>query len=209
MKPYCSIGTLLSVIVVTCSFLRADPPANQNQQVASVEQLKSEAFKALRGGDFDRSNQLIAQAASLSSDPGLTQMSMWVKDFESQRQTFQTERHTQYDKAVGDVQKLLAHQKDTYAIDAAAKAYSLADDKDAFRKEIWVQNLLKKSVQMAADFESSEQWLKTARLYSDLSQIEPANPEWKDRLKLVMRRIRLLATYTPEALKAVQDSEVK
>ena len=62
---------------------------------------------------------------------------------------------------------------------------------------------------MAADNEGSEQWLKTARLYSDLSQMEPSNPEWKDRLKLVMRRIRLLATYTPDALKTAQDAETK
>ena len=83
-------------------------------------------------------------------------MSLWVKDFESQRQTFQAERHKQYDKAVGDVQKLLENHKDTYAIDGAARAYSLADDKDAFRDEVWVQNLLKKSVQMATEFEASE-----------------------------------------------------
>ena len=44
------------------------------------------------------------------------------------------------------MQKLLENQKDTYAIDAAARAYSLADDKDAFRKEVWVQDLLKKSI---------------------------------------------------------------
>src|SRR5438876_8105471 len=167
MKRTPLLATLLSVIVLSSSFLRADPPANE--QLAS-EQLKSEAFKALRGGDFDRTNQLIAKAASLSSDPHLTQMSLWVKDFDTQRQTFQAERHKQYDKAVGDVQKLLEHHKDTYSIDAAARAYSLADDKDAFRKEIWVKDLLKKSIQMATDFESSEQWLKTARLYSDISQ---------------------------------------
>src|SRR3954463_7543178 len=171
MKRNCVFATLLSAIVLTSSFLRADPPANE--QVATVQQLKSEAFKALRGGNFDRTNQLIAKAASISGDPGLTQMSTWVKDFESQRQTFQSERHKQYEKAVGDVQKLIKNHKDTYATDAAARAYSLADDKDAFRKESWVQDLLKTTVQMASSFESTEQWLKTARLYSDLSQIEP------------------------------------
>src|SRR5215207_5558203 len=192
MKQRIVLGTLLSVLVLCSSLLRAESPrpqASQNQshgeQLAGVEQLKTEAFKALRGGDFNRTNELIAKAASLSSDPGLAQMSLWVKDFESQRQTFAAERHKQYEKAVGDVKKLLDHGKDTYAIDAAARAYSLADDKDAFRNEGWVKDLLARSVKLAGEFEASEQWLKTARLYSDLSQIEPANAEWKDRLKLV------------------------
>jgi hypothetical protein len=145
----------------------------------------------------------------MSSDPHLVQMSSWVSDFETQRQAFSAERHKQYDKAVGDVKKLLDNQKDAYAIDAAARAYSLADDKEAFLKETWVQDLLKKSVKMATDYEAAEQWLKTARLYSDLSQMEPSKPEWKDRLKLVMRRIRILATYTPDVLKKIQDSESK
>ena len=37
------------------STVRAAP-----DQVASVEELKSEAFKAIRGGHFDRSNELLA-----------------------------------------------------------------------------------------------------------------------------------------------------
>src|SRR5579862_9726457 len=130
MKRNPLLAALLTVIVLTTSFLRADTPANQ--EVASVQQLKTEAFKALRGGDFDRTNELIAKAAGIANDPSLTQMSAWVKDFDTQRQTFQAERHKQYDKAVADVQKLTENHKDTYAIDAAARAYSLADDKDAF-----------------------------------------------------------------------------
>src|SRR4051812_22633082 len=138
MKRTSLLATLLSVVVCTSGFLRADTPANT--EVASVEQLKTEAFKALRGGDFDRTNTLIARAAGMTNDPSLTQMSLWVKDFDTQRQTFQAERHKQYEKAVGDVKKLQENHKDTYAIDAAARAYSLADDKDAFRDEPWVQD---------------------------------------------------------------------
>src|SRR5438477_8593764 len=62
---------------------------------------------------------------------------------------------------------------------------------------------------MAEEYEKGEQWLKALRLYSDLSSIEPAVPQWKDRLKLATRRIRLLALYTPSELKAVQEVEIK
>src|SRR3954470_3269764 len=109
----------------------ADQPANQ--QVAAVEQLKSEAYKSLRAGKFDQTNELIAKAAAMNvGDPSIAQMSGWVHQFESQRQAFAGERKKEYDKAVADVRKLIDHQKETYAADAAARAFSLADDKDKF-----------------------------------------------------------------------------
>ena len=37
----------------------------------------------------------------------------------------------------------------------------------------------------------------------------PPQPLWKDRLKLATRRVRLLALYTPDVLKSMQESEVK
>jgi len=110
---------------------QAQPP----QQVASVEQLKNQAFDALKSGKFDQSNELLAKAASISPDPNLHQMADWVKQFETQRQEFTAERHKQYEKAVADVHKLLEHHHDSYALDQAAKACLLSDDKKAFRNE--------------------------------------------------------------------------
>src|SRR5688572_17605219 len=74
--------------------------AHAQQELASVEQLKVEAFKALRGGQFDRTSELLNRAASMSpDDSALTQMASWIKQFEEQRQTFAAERRKQYDKA--------------------------------------------------------------------------------------------------------------
>src|SRR5688500_14791535 len=61
-------------------------------QVATVDQLKSEAFKALRGGKFDRVNELLTRAASMATnDPVLKQMAAWTSEFEAQRQEFVAE----------------------------------------------------------------------------------------------------------------------
>ena len=62
-------------------------------------------------------------------------------------------------------------------------------------------DLIRVSEQKATEYDAAEQWLKSLRVYSDLSSLEPANPEWKDKLKLATRRIRLLALYTPEQMK--------
>src|SRR5437764_804217 len=65
------------------------------------------------------------------------------------------------------------------------------------------------SIDLAPDYESKEQCLKARRLYSDLGSLEPAVPLWKDKLKLATRRIRLLALYTPDQLRILQESESK
>lgn len=183
--------------------------ADEQQQVAAVEQLKTDAFKALRDGKWNVVNQLLSQAATMSKDPVTERMALWSKQFESQRADFTAERHKQYDKAVADVHLLEKNGYQDFAIDAAKDAYLLADDKTAFRQEKWVDDLVNKTVAMAENYEKNEEWLKALRLYSDLSAVEPANPEWKDRLKTATRRIRLLALYTPDTLKAYQETESK
>jgi carboxyl-terminal processing protease len=179
------------------------------QQVVSVDQLKSQAFAAFRGGQFDRSNELLKTAASMSSDPTVAQMSAWFGQFESQQAVFAAERHRQFDKAVADVHKLLDANKPSFAADRAREAYVLADDKEAFRHEPWVDALVRKTVDAASACEGSQQWFKAVRLYSDLGAMEPANPLWKDKLKLATRRIRLLAEYAPDVFKSIQGSEAK
>ncbi|HET6247792.1 MAG TPA: S41 family peptidase [Tepidisphaeraceae bacterium] len=179
------------------------------QQVASVEQLKNEAFKALRSGQFDRSNELLGQAAALSHDPSVQRMAGWTSHFENQRQEFATERHEQYKKSLGNVELLINKGHPDYAIDAASRAWLLSGDKAAFRSEPGVDQLIKDSIERAASYDRHEQWIKSLRIYSDLTIVEPALPIWKDDLKQATRRVRLLALYTPDVLKSMQDGDSK
>src|SRR5687768_12088996 len=97
-----SVGTPLAT-------LRAqDAKPDPQQQLATVEQLKHEAFKQLRSGNFDRSDELIRTAASMQTDDRtLALMSKWIGQYKSQRSEFDAERHKQYEKVVADVKKLL------------------------------------------------------------------------------------------------------
>jgi hypothetical protein len=139
-------------------FVRAETPV-AGQQLATVDQLKAEAFKALKAGHFDRTSELLNLASKDANDPQLTQMAQWTKAFEDQRQTFVAERHKQFEKAVGDVKTLLKNKKDDYALDYVARAYLLSDDKKAFRNEKWVDDLVKQTIDNARKYEAAEQWL--------------------------------------------------
>jgi carboxyl-terminal processing protease len=187
----------------------ADDAVVPGQQLASVEQLKDQAFKALRAGNFQVGNNLLSQAASSSNDPQLAMMSHWTNQFESQLQTFADERRKACEKATADVKLLIDKGHEDYALDHATLAQLLSDDKKAFHDEPWVSKLIADSVQHAADDEKSEQWLKAMRIYIDLGSLEPSSKEWKEKLKTVTRRVRLLALYTPDQLKQIQEKESK
>ena len=201
-----AMGSIALMLAAAAGVRAASPSV---EQVASVEQLKSEAFKQIRDGHFDRSNELLAQAAALSHDPVVAQMAAWTSGFETQRQEFATERHDQFEKRAGEMRLLLKSNKPEDALDRAAGAYLLTDDKKAFRDEKDVDDLVKMEEARADDFDTNEQWIQSQRIYQNLGLIEPSVPMWKDKLKLSMRRERLLALYTPTVFRQMIDADSK
>ena len=204
-----SVRRCIVVSVLILSFIGVAFAQERKQELATVQQLKAEAVNAVLQGKFSQTNDLLKSAAASTRDPLVTQMATWISQFEKQRTDFASERHVQYEKAVADVRKLLDAGLGTYAIDAAARAFLLADDKVKFRAEQWVDDLVKSTAAMGQTADANEQWLRSLRIYADLSSIEPANPEWKEKLKLATRRLRLIALYNPDELKKLQEVELK
>ena len=88
---------VVAVALVASGGMLFVPPAltrgaPEKEEVASVDRLRSEAYRALRGGQFGRTNELLSRAASISHDPQVVKMADWTKSFESQRQEFAAER---------------------------------------------------------------------------------------------------------------------
>jgi len=205
-----TLAILLSPVSAVA--LRAQTPpaaADQQSQLATVEQLKNEAFKAFRSGNLDRSDELIRTAASMSGDQSLAQMSQWIAQYRSQRADFLAERHKQYDKVVTDVQKLVDNGFEGFAIDKAGEAFTLADNKDDFNKVAWVSKLVQDGSKLGDGYEKSEDWIKARRVWADLAVIEPANPAWKEKLNTANRRVRLLALYTPDDFTKMFEVDLK
>ena len=214
---HAALMTVVGSLGLGACFSRAAVAASQ-EQLASVQQLESQAYAEARIGHFEQSDQILGRAASLSHDPGVEQLARSSSSFKAQLDSFDAERHKNYDELVSQVKLLIAHQKPDYALDIASRAYSLAKEakdsakpsemtRQAFQNEPWVRKLLTDSIARAEQYDQSEQWVKSLRIYSDLSIIEPSVPTWKDKLKVATRRVRLLATYTPDALKDLQEGE--
>jgi carboxyl-terminal processing protease len=201
-------AAILGIALVGICLARTANAAAQ-QEVAAAEQLKTQAFHALRGGQFDKTDELLKNAAALSHDPNDERMAGWASRFETQWQEVATERRQQFEKAAANVKMLIDKGHPDYALDAASRAYLLAANKEAFRNEPWVDALVKDSIARANAYDRNEQWIKAVRIYSDLGSLDPSVPEWKDKLKLSTRRVRLFLLYSPDAFKTIQDSEQK
>ncbi len=207
-----TLGAVLSAAIapVLVRSARADDAAVQPKTAPlTVEEFEAQAFKAIRGGQFDLGNTLLARAASQSSDPKLVQMHDWTNNFDTQLKTFADERHTAYAKAVADVQLLIKTGHEDYALGFACRAQALSDDKQAFHDLPWVQSLISDSIKRAGQYETSEHWLEAMGLYADLASIEPASRDWKEKLKEVTRRVQLLAMFVPDDLKDIQEKQNK
>jgi carboxyl-terminal processing protease len=183
----------------------ATPTANTS--VASVDQLETQAVDAIHQGQFEKFSTLFNQAADVANDSNVKHLAALAADFESQEKTVAAERHKEFEKDVKDVHILLDNNFRGYALDALREAYLRADDKDAFRKETWVDDLVNANIADAKTAEAAGQWLTALRIYSDLTSLDPYDPTWKDKLKVATQRIRLLLVYTPDQFKAIQDSE--
>jgi carboxyl-terminal processing protease len=186
-------------MLLAVSAARQDAPADQ----------RNEALKAIRDGDFDRANALL-QKASSAGDAQAKEYAAWTAEFESQHEVFVAKRHKDFEKAIDDVRKLVAAGNDEVAIEfAALKAYVFAEDKQKFTDSDLVRGLIQRSADLAADHEAKGDWIKAQRLYSNISVLEPFEPKWKDHRETVARRVRILAMYCPDIIKAQRAEDAK
>jgi carboxyl-terminal processing protease len=180
----------------------------EDTPTVAVGTLESQAVDAIHKGNFDQVSALLGEAATQAQDPVVKQMAQWASEFQGEEKTLGAQRQVQFEKHVGEVHTLLDHNMRDYAIDALDAAYVRAPDKDAFRKEQWVNDLITAAGADAKAAEDSGQWLTAMRIYADLSSLDPYEPKWKHLLKEATLRIRLLVLYTPDQFKGIQQKEI-
>lgn len=112
-------GVLALGISLPRPALAATP--DSGQEVASVDQLESQAVDALHQGEFDKGSQLFNQAAAVN--PLLDNVAAWASKFDTEEHSCLAERQEEFEKNVKDIHTLLDHGMKNYAIDAVAQAY--------------------------------------------------------------------------------------
>jgi carboxyl-terminal processing protease len=188
----------LAMFLATAATPVLAQPQNPASELATVEDLKTQAFAALREGRFDESSRFIDQAREINNDPTLKKMSGWLGEFQTKQARYDDKRRTEYDKLIGETRRLDEAGFHVDVSDWLARSMRYADDRDTFRKDEWNSSLIHRTIDMAARAEADGKWIRAGRLYANLSIIEPNNNAWRLKVNEMYRRRALLLMYTPD-----------
>jgi len=172
----------------------------------SLASVEDQVAQDLRDGHFDQGATLLTTEARTHTD--LQQLASWTTAFKTEQDTFASQRQDQFEKNIKDVHTLIDHGFKTYALDAVDQAYIRAPDKDAFRHEKWIDDLVQNGAVEAQSAVDQQNWLTALRIYTDLTGVDPYEPKWKDKLKQVTRSLQLVMLYSPDFFKPVQKAEL-
>lgn len=204
-----TLGLALSTRPVQAQPSQAAPGVSQPTARASSADVRVEAFRAVRAGQFGLAAELLDKATARTADPQLQRMAEWVSAYNTDHSVLLGERRQQFEKTLADMTRLIEAGKDEAAIDYATRAYVLAEDKPGFSKLPAVRGLIDRITALAADAEARQQWVKAARLYADLAQVDPDRQLWRDKLRGAARANRILQFYAPDRLRDLMAEDAK
>ncbi|MFN4242276.1 MAG: S41 family peptidase [Tepidisphaerales bacterium] len=224
-RPWTWLGRVSVTLVLASSLLGGSsavlgqnaPPVGRggvsgaavSTAAASPTDVRAEALRAVRAGQFVRAADLLSEAVARSSDPQLKRLADWVGAYTSDRAVLLGERREQFEKTLSDMNRLVEAGKDEAAIDYATRAYVLAEDKAGFSQLPVVRGLIDRVTVLAADAENRQQWVKAARLYADLAQVDPDRQLWRDKLRAAARATRILQFYAPDRLRDLMAEDAR
>ena len=192
---------------VSATTTAATTATAQDGALVNADSLRADAIRALKRGDFKRTQELVRQAKNLlPDDPALQQMDDWVGQFNQRWDENDEQRRENYEQEVEDVKALREAGFDSYALAATNVAKQYVDDDVDFMTLDWVKDMVSHGEKIAKDYEDNGQWLMAMRVWGDLAAIDEANPRWKEELQDVTHRVTLLATFTPERLEELRDA---
>jgi len=167
-----------------------EPVAGQAR--LAVEQVSAAVFE----GRFRQ-----AQARIHSSEPEapadttlqtLTELIDGYCALADQREKLRRER---YEELAAEVESYVAKGEWAEAAKAAARAYLSAADRDQYRNEPWVRDLVRDTSQHADQLRRRGEWLAAATIYASLSEIDPDNEAYEKQFRICGKHARLEAMY--------------
>ena len=165
---------------------------------------------AVKASDWQSLPQrLRMQSASAGGlvEPDQAKLASWIDDYRQQGERFAADRKKSFGNAVRDTKTLQEAHYTDLAMDGLADCYTLAVDKPALMNESWVKSLIDEGLAAANAAQTSGEWLKARRIFTNLSVVEPSESRWTKAAEELYRRIRILGRYAPESFGDVLKKE--
>lgn len=196
---------LTGVVGLVLPVSRAD---TQSSTVSPVQGQQWQDGLALIGrGKFDKALSVIGRIADQpAADEQVRQVGQWLSAYEKIRAERDEITEANYATYVGWVKEDIARAAEDpnkawwlQAVKDTSKAYNSAPDERAFRKALWLEEVVAGAIEAADAFETEGDWYKAAGIYIHLADIFPHNKEYRTALDRCQAHIQLEYAYTPEA----------
>ncbi|MBC7784167.1 MAG: S41 family peptidase [Burkholderiales bacterium] len=169
--------------------------------VSLVDAIRAEQWSSIP-------HKLKLQYASVAVEPDQAQVTSWINQYNTLFDKFKAERRKAYDNAVRDTHILRDGGYLDLSTDILADCYTLADDKQRFVDEAWVKNLSLGAIAAAEKYKTDGDWVKARRIFANLSVIQPTESKWTRAMEDMVRRVRILTRFAPEAFAGTLEKEI-
>ncbi len=176
---------------------------------ADGDPLWTEGLARVGKGQFDEAYRAIDRLVeSGRADDRAKRVHEWLASFEKLEEQRREMTRADYDKYVGWVKRRSEKKQWGKAVDELFRAYLSCEDPQAFRKEPWVIETIRRAKEHAASLREKGEWIDAIRIYGALVEIfEPDGEEYRRLRQQCRTHILLEETYkaSGEWKEAVRD----
>ncbi|MFQ6049056.1 MAG: hypothetical protein ACE5K7_06800, partial [Phycisphaerae bacterium] len=194
-----SVGVLIGPVLTLAGLLYpATSTAPSTQPAAAVQyDLPDQAWAEILAGQFDQANAHIRQVLDRNPDhPLVRTVATWLQEHWQLTQQRRQLRRRIHQKILNQARQHADQSDWAAAIKSAARALATADDREQFRRQPWLQQLVQHAAEHAESLRRRGQWLEATTMLSVLTEICPDQQIYKDRLRICRKHARLEAIYT-------------
>ncbi|HOW72528.1 MAG TPA: S41 family peptidase [Phycisphaerae bacterium] len=203
-----SWGLSVPAVGVACVLLASGAGWAATESPAVVDWAGSEAQRKqwLQGlsmvgsGQWDEAGRLINQLVSDGvSDLRLKRVQDWVTAFTKLQGERRERRLKDYEQYVAWTKEDMRDKKWRRAVATCHRAFTNADDKEAFRRAAFVKELIDGAILAAEEYEKDHKWQNAATIYLYLKEIFPLEMRYRDAIERCQEHIRLEYAYAKDS----------
>ncbi|MBP7936135.1 MAG: S41 family peptidase [Phycisphaerae bacterium] len=203
-----SWGLSVPAAGVACVLLTAEVGWAAVESPAVVNWAGSEAQRKqwLQGlsmvgsGQWDEAGRLMNQLVSDGvSDVCLKRVQDWITAFTKLQSERRERRLKDYEQYVVWTKEDMRDKKWRRAVATCHRAFTNADDKEAFRRAAFVKELIEGAILAAEEYEKDHKWQNAATIYLYLKEIFPLEIRYRDAIERCQEHIRLEYAYAKDS----------
>ncbi|MEM1110006.1 MAG: S41 family peptidase [Planctomycetota bacterium] len=190
----------LAAVCLFSGLVASVPHSAASQTVASAD------LQALASeGRFDELLEAVKSQPD-TQNPRAAALAAGLERYQSNEQVRQRRRADAYEQAFDNIGQEIETGDLEQALIAAINAHSIAEEPLLVLRDPQVTNLVKKTEIAAKQAELDEDWVEAAVLFGRLNLLYEEDSRYREDLKRVNAYLRVIALYSPQVLRELQEA---